>query len=308
VDPEAVERMAKPWRTALFAATDPKRRAAAWDEVRAALLGEDPIARLAALHTVRFTAQVELDRSGLTEVLMRHIDSEDAQRRAWAWLAFIAVDARSESSELDLDKLRSHVETCPREYLGVLLASYLQCAGGVAEGQDAKLVLALMEDEEKLPEAVRALSAVTRADGVLLDRVLEYAGSTPGAMRHVCRLVLPRLADERGVVRDFLLREAEMGNRAALEALRHRGVRSVEDSASVGERLRGVFGATSDVGLRRELVSTIGQVADFASREWLERLAQESDDPGLVLGARSALRNLERVASGQPLPPRPRPR
>jgi RNA polymerase sigma-70 factor, ECF subfamily len=293
LEQDDVGRRSIAWWAALVQTTDAAKREAAWTEVRRAIGGADRGALLAALRTVGATSDVNLDRVGLRDLLLPHVESPDMPLRLEAWQALVY----SGIEPIDVDKLRAQTadEALPSEsrvHLLMRLAWALTRAKQPFEGADGAIAIRLLDDPRSAKDAVWALQNARLCDAVVA-RVLAYARQGVDQTKHAVEMVLRALPDKNRDVVAFLLDRVEAGDLGATDRLS--STIRPEDVAYAGERLRRIFDARTAADARMRLVEQVGRLGDVASRAWLAAVRDDAAQDGSVrAAARSAVDALDR--------------
>lgn len=244
IDTVEVLQRAAPTISALRPAADAAVRDKAWASVREALTGDDLLALRAALETILETPNAKVDRAGVRELILAHVDSPRSDVKLAAWAALVG---NGNVTPADLDKLRAQIVESPRPLRIELIHRLNWATKGALVGPNADVVLAAFaEPADRLDIIMRIQQA--RLSDALVAKVLEFARTGPESARQAELFVLVPLPDKNRDVVGFLIDRAEGGDASALE--KFGGTVRAQDVDYAVARLQKLRDSASDAAVR----------------------------------------------------------
>jgi RNA polymerase sigma-70 factor (ECF subfamily) len=239
---------------------DAAGRDAAWTSVRDALSSQEGVPLVAALHVIFETSNAKVDRAGVRELILPHLDASSPDVKLAAWAALVG---NGSVTPADVDKLRGQIVDAPKELRIELLHRMNWATKGVFEGPNADVLLDAFSDPTIRWDVLMAIQKARLTDPVVA-KILEYARTGPQAAEHAQFFVLAPLPDKNRDVVAFLIDRAERGDATALA--KFEGTVRREDAEYAAGRLRGlVDDATRDAAVRAAAKSAL-QSLDRAAR------------------------------------------
>lgn len=289
-------RQMKTWLDMVRQVGDRDKREEALAQIRAALLGTEPTATLAALRAARWLQGGEYDRVDFRSMILRHATSQDAAVRWAARSALIHVDP----DPSDLAWWVEEAKSANRQNAEEVAAGLTTLSRGVIRGDVADAYLQLLRDGTNIKRAfvMRGLREANEFDPDVVARLVEIVRSAPDSdydSSYFFHFVASRMDPKPDVVLDLALERFDQGAR---EALRGLGVGlSSEQQRRAADRLL-TFAENADADW--QLASILTELVSIANSSHVDRILALGNLPNLNTERREQIESAAAAARVRP--------
>ena len=266
---------AKPWVDDMVQLQDAAKRAAAIDAIRRALADQVPEQVAAALLAIPQIAQVNYDRTGLRELVLRHVNSPDESVRAAIPFALLNV-GEPLPSDVDIILPLTADRSAPvRGNAGRSLTFFTK---GELTGKTGERVLALLNDTDRQVrrDVLGSVWGSQVSPEIESKLLYEFASPDADTRRQVFYFGLSTLRTKSPAVVDACISALESNDRELQQRARWGLARGVPEDqrAKVGDSYLKVLNLRTDAQLEQDAFEYLRLNGNASHADGLDHLAE----------------------------------